>query len=170
MNLQTENWIADAIRYADEFVKELDPIEELTDKAIEDLASEQARFSVEQAANHDLGIAESDEEFLQAMFYDVIRKARTSARIAQAKPTTRTSGPNIWATRWGFDIAEGVQLPDDPVYSLTRPSDEHFPCVSYRRVKGYNYIPYQNGSVEWLGAANKVLASKARANFEKGQK
>jgi len=45
--------------------------------------------------------------------------------------------------------------------------DYFWPRVNYRRVKGFTFTPYVGGSHAWKEAANRMLASEARANFER---
>ncbi len=57
------------------------------------------------------------------------------------------------------------------VVSETHPGEYFYPLVAMSRVQGENYQPYtpKDGGEAWVKAANKALASHARANFEKRQ-
>ena len=51
------------------------------------------------------------------------------------------------------------------ISSESRPGEYWYPVINPRRVSGSKYQPYQ-GNSEWVRAANKLLASHARSNFE----
>lgn len=75
---------------------------------------------------------------------------------------------NMWAAEWDTD---GVNYwPKSSVESETRPSEQHYPVINERRVRGSRYTPYKSGSKEWRDAANRTLSSRAQANFQNGKR
>ena len=72
--------------------------------------------------------------------------------------------------RWGiYNIDKEVY--ESIVISATRPSEDHSPIVNMRRVRGhtYQYYSLSAGSHEWVKAANRILESHSRSNFERGR-
>jgi hypothetical protein len=81
-----------------------------------------------------------------------------------------TTNINMWAQGFTDDDKplEGiVTTQTNPNETRTEKDAPYFAVVSYRRVTGYKYLPYTSGSESWKKAANRQLADRARANFER---